>query len=51
MYYLFSGDQYEDIGMDGSSTYQEFGAKDSPNVYDQIGRVQTVDKHYENMLP
>ncbi|CAC5380274.1 unnamed protein product [Mytilus coruscus] len=45
------GDQYEDLGMDNVSSYQELGAKDSPNVYDQIGRVHTVDKHYENMLP
>ncbi|XP_076078831.1 uncharacterized protein LOC143048847 [Mytilus galloprovincialis] len=45
------GDQYEDIGMDNASSYQDFGEKDNPNVYDQIGRVHTVDKHYENMLP
>ncbi|CAG2200546.1 unnamed protein product [Mytilus edulis] len=43
------GDQYEDLGMDNISSYQ--GTKDIPNVYDQIGRVQTIDKHYENMLP
>ncbi|XP_071135947.1 protein eyes shut homolog [Mytilus edulis] len=45
------GDQYEDIGMDNASFYQDFEEKDNPNVYDQIGRVHTVDKHYENMLP
>ncbi|XP_071135948.1 tenascin-like [Mytilus edulis] len=44
------GDQYEDLGMDNISSYQELGAKDIPNVYDQIGRVHTIDKHYENML-
>ncbi|VDI18095.1 Hypothetical predicted protein [Mytilus galloprovincialis] len=44
------GDQYEDLGMDNISSYQELGAKATQNVYDQIGRVQTVDKHYENML-
>ncbi|CAC5355928.1 unnamed protein product [Mytilus coruscus] len=43
-------DQYEDLGMDNMSSYQELGAKDNPNVYDQIGRLHTVDKHYENML-
>ncbi|XP_076078839.1 uncharacterized protein LOC143048855 [Mytilus galloprovincialis] len=45
------GDQYEDIGMDNVSSYQELGVKDSPNVYEQIGRVHTIDKHYENMIP
>lgn len=51
MCYHFSGDQYEDLGMDNISSYQELGTKDIPNVYDQIDRVQTIDKHYENILP
>ncbi|XP_076078761.1 uncharacterized protein LOC143048856 [Mytilus galloprovincialis] len=45
------GDQYEDLGMDNVSSYQDLGAKDSPNVYEQIGRVHTIEKHYENMIP
>ncbi|VDI48495.1 Hypothetical predicted protein [Mytilus galloprovincialis] len=44
------GDQYEDLGMDNISSYQELGVKENPNVYEQIGRLHTADKHYENML-
>lgn len=50
MFYNFSRDQYEDLGMDNISSYQELGVKEIPNVYEQIGRVHTADKHYENML-
>lgn len=50
MFYNFSGDQYEDLGMDNISSYQELGVKENPNVYEQIDRVHTADKHYENML-
>ncbi|CAG2236635.1 PTPB [Mytilus edulis] len=30
------GDQYEDLGMDNISSYQELGVKENPNVYEQI---------------
>lgn len=45
-----SGCQYEEVGLDNVSAQQELGIKDSQNVYDQIDRIPTVDKQYENMI-
>ncbi|XP_071135950.1 uncharacterized protein [Mytilus edulis] len=44
------GCQYEEVGLDNVSAQQELGIKDNQNVYDQIDRIPTVDKQYENMI-
>ncbi|CAC5380285.1 unnamed protein product [Mytilus coruscus] len=44
------GDQYEELGMNNISHYQELGSKENQTVYDQIDRMQTLDKQYENLM-
>ncbi|XP_052089987.1 phosphatidylinositol phosphatase PTPRQ-like [Mytilus californianus] len=44
------GGQYEEVGLDNVSAQQELGIIDNQNVYDQIDRIPTVDKQYENMI-
>ncbi|XP_052090201.1 tyrosine-protein phosphatase Lar-like [Mytilus californianus] len=43
------GGQYEEIGMDNASFYQELRSKDNSNTYEQIDTMHTVDKQYENI--
>ncbi|XP_052090197.1 uncharacterized protein LOC127726782 [Mytilus californianus] len=44
------GDQYEELGMNNISHYQELGSKENQTIYDQTDRVHTLDKQYENLM-
>ncbi|CAC5355926.1 unnamed protein product [Mytilus coruscus] len=44
------GGQYEEVGINNISANIELGTTDDKNVYDQIDRMPTVDKQYENMM-
>ncbi|VDH93210.1 Hypothetical predicted protein [Mytilus galloprovincialis] len=44
------GGQYEEVGINNVSAKIEHGTIDDKNVYDQIDRIPTTDKQYENMM-
>lgn len=44
------GNQYEELGMNNISHYQELGSKENQTIYDQTDRVHTLDKQYENLM-
>ncbi|CAG2236636.1 unnamed protein product [Mytilus edulis] len=44
------GGQYEEVGINNVSANIELGTIDDKNVYDQIDRIPTTDKQYENMM-
>ncbi|XP_071136806.1 protein sidekick-2-like [Mytilus edulis] len=44
------GGQYEEVGINNVSAKIELGTIDDKNVYDQIDRIPTTDKQYENMM-